>query len=77
MVSRNFVSEKEIEEALNYVALLIDWYGDAYWPIFDRLEQELEERKSKNLRLKSRLKGTENAKRNLNNRMKCRQEPHF
>ncbi|MFC3052381.1 hypothetical protein [Kordiimonas pumila] len=55
MGSSKHVTDKEIEEALNYVAQLISWYGDAYWPVFDRLEKELEERRSRAMRLNARL----------------------
>lgn len=45
------VSEKDIETALHSVAQLVDQYGDKYWPIFERLEEELEKRQSKAKRL--------------------------
>ena len=55
MAPRKFVTDTEIEEMLDYVALLIDWYGNAYWPLFDRLETELENRRSRERRLNARL----------------------
>ena len=45
------VSEKEIEAALPNIAQLVSKYGDKYWPIFERLEQELDKRRSKTTRL--------------------------
>ena len=45
------VSDKEIEAALHSVAKLVSTYGDKYWPIFERLEEELENRRSKSKRL--------------------------
>lgn len=45
------VSDKEIEAALNSVAQLVSTYGDKYWPIFERLEEELKNRRSKSVRL--------------------------
>ena len=51
------VSDKEIEAALHSVALLVNLYGDKYWPIFERLEEELKNRQSKSNRLKQALKG--------------------
>ena len=33
-------SEADIERAIRTVASLIDRFGDAYWPILERLEQE-------------------------------------
>jgi len=55
MPSRRTISEEEIEDGLNVVARLIDRYGDVYWPVFERLERELEQRKSRSARVKSRL----------------------
>ena len=43
------------EAALVTLARHIDSYGDKYWPIFERLEGELEDRKSREKRLRSRL----------------------
>lgn len=50
------VTDQQIEKALTKVARLIECYGDAYWPIFERLETELEMRQSRAARLKQRLK---------------------
>lgn len=55
MPSRRTISEEEIEDGLNVVARLIDRYGDVYWPVFERLERELEQRRSRSARVKSRL----------------------
>lgn len=49
------VSEQEIEAALHSVAQLVNAYGDKYWPIFERLEVELENRRSRSLRLAEAL----------------------
>lgn len=35
------VSEQRLVSALAVVAGLIEDFGDAYWPVFDTLEQEL------------------------------------
>ena len=43
------VTEQEIETSLSSLARLIDRYGDAYWPVFERLERELGIRKSSTL----------------------------
>ena len=40
---------------LNYAALLVDRYGEKFWPIFERLETELEGRKSRARRIGARL----------------------
>ena len=45
------VSEKEIEVALYSVAQLVSTYGDKYWPIFERLEKELDKLRAKSMRL--------------------------
>ena len=49
------VSERELEAALHSVAQLVNSYGDKYWPIFERLENELEYRRSKSKRLTNAL----------------------
>ena len=56
MPSRRTISEEEIEDGLNVVARLIDRYGDVYWPVFERLERELEDYRSKKSRVYARLK---------------------
>lgn len=55
MAKRRVHSDEELEDGLNLLAELIDRYGDVYWPIFDRLEQELSFRKEKIARLGARL----------------------
>ena len=45
------VSDHDIEAALRSVAQLVNAYGDKYWPIFERLEDELDKRRSKSKRL--------------------------
>ena len=47
MVPKRNITEEEIEDGLAVVARLIDCHGDAYWPIFGRLERELECRRSR------------------------------
>lgn len=46
---------EDIEKMLKFIACIIDVYGDEYWPIFDRLEVELEQIRSRETRLKSYL----------------------
>lgn len=55
MTSSRTITDQEIEDGLDLVAKLIDRYGDVYWPVFDRLERELEQRRSKSARLRARL----------------------
>lgn len=49
------VSDRQLEDALKIAARVIDLYGDAYWPIFDRLEHELDLRRNRSARLNSYL----------------------
>jgi len=49
-------SDEDIENAMATVARVIELYGDAYWPILERLEHELTERRTKNERLNSHLR---------------------
>ena len=49
------VSERELEAALHSVAQLVNFYGDKYWPIFERLESELEDMRSRSKRLSDAL----------------------
>ena len=53
---KQHVSDKEIEAALHSVAQLVNVYGEKYWPIFERLEEELDTRRSKSKRLTQALK---------------------
>lgn len=52
---RIVVSDAEIEKAIWSLARLIHRYGDAYWPLFERLEAELKERNSRKDRLNAYL----------------------
>lgn len=45
------ITEAELIRACETVSLIIEAYGDAYWPILDRLEKELESLRSRSLRL--------------------------
>tara|TARA_R110001599_G_scaffold149361_1_gene333156 strand:- start:2906 stop:3124 length:219 start_codon:yes stop_codon:yes gene_type:complete len=45
----------DIEDALDIAARVIDKFGYRYWPIFERLEAELERRMEREDKLKSRL----------------------
>lgn len=58
MPTHRHITDRQIEEGLETVALLIDRYGAVYWPVSERLEQELEMRRSRAARLKMRLKKT-------------------
>jgi len=64
MTNKTTISDGDIENGLNIVAGLIDDFGDAYWPIFDRLERELEERRSRSARLRARLSMADRKHRN-------------
>ena len=45
------ITEEEILRACETVSLIIETYGDVYWPILDRLEGMLEKLKSRRDRL--------------------------
>ncbi|MAM56215.1 MAG: hypothetical protein CMN25_02650 [Salinicola sp.] len=45
----------DIEDALDIAARIIDRFGYRYWPIFERLEAELENRTSREMRIQARL----------------------
>lgn len=53
--ARMAVSDAELEKAVRSLARLIDRYGDAYWPLFERLDAELKERNSRKDRLNAYL----------------------
>lgn len=55
-ITSSHVSEQEIKAALQSVAQLIDAHGEKYWPVFERLENELMERNSRSQRLNKILK---------------------
>lgn len=55
MAQLRVYSDKELEDGLDLLAELIDRYGDAYWPIFEFLERELEQRRAKAMKLRDRL----------------------
>lgn len=43
--------DSRISVAISSVARLIDYYGDDYWPLLERLENELKMRQSRSSRL--------------------------
>ncbi|GLQ21309.1 hypothetical protein GCM10007854_22640 [Algimonas porphyrae] len=49
------ITEQDIEDGLNVLAWLINRYGDAAWPLFERLERELDSRQQRQSRIQSRL----------------------
>ncbi|WP_033314791.1 hypothetical protein [Robiginitomaculum antarcticum] len=51
--------EKDLKIGLAIAARHINAYGDKYWPIFERLENDLETKKHRANRLKRRLKFAE------------------
>lgn len=54
-IANNKVSESELETALQSVAQLVNSYGNKYWPIFERLENELDDMRSRSKRLTDAL----------------------
>ena len=49
------VSDQDLEDALGIAAKMIDLYGYKYWPIFERLEAELDARAERIKRVRARL----------------------
>lgn len=49
-------SDHQIEDAIRTVASLIERFGDAYWPILERLENELENRRTRQAKLRNYLR---------------------
>jgi uncharacterized protein with von Willebrand factor type A (vWA) domain len=54
--AREQYSDDDIEQAMATVARVIELYGAAYWPILERLEAELEDRRTRAARLTRHLK---------------------
>ena len=52
------LSDREIETALCSAARVVDRYGEVYWPLFERLERELIERRARASRLGAYLDPT-------------------
>jgi hypothetical protein len=50
------VTDQEIENSLSSVARLIDRYGDAYWPVFERLEREMSTRMERRNKIAAHLR---------------------
>lgn len=42
MLNTENLSRQRLEALLNYLAMVIDEHGDAYWPLFKRFESELD-----------------------------------
>lgn len=45
------LTDKRLEQAAAIAARIVRAYGDDYWPVFERIEQELEARLSRSKRL--------------------------
>lgn len=56
------IRDSDIEEGLVTAAKLVEAYGDDYWPIFEKLEKELDKRQSRVLKIRARLRSRRNAK---------------
>ena len=57
------VTDRQLEDALRSAARVIDRYGDVYWPLFERLEQELAAWRSRTARLSAYLSDNGRAER--------------
>lgn len=49
------LTEADLEKALALCARIIDQCGDKYWPIYERIETELEKRRARQDKLKRHL----------------------
>lgn len=49
------IPEEDLENALRSLAVLIRECGSKYWPIFERIEEELEQVKARRYRLAAAL----------------------
>ncbi len=56
------VSDQDLKQAMTIAAKIINLYGDKYWPLFDRLESELEKRKNRKSKLRAALKSLQKEK---------------
>ena len=50
------IRDSDIEKGLVTAAKLVEAYGDDYWPIFEKLEKELDKRQSRVLKVRARLR---------------------
>ena len=50
------VTAEDLEYGLGVLARIIDTQGDAVWPLFERLERELEDLQSRRERVERRLR---------------------
>lgn len=50
------VSAEDLEYGLGVLARIIDTQGDAVWPLFERLERELEDLRSRRGRVEQHLR---------------------
>lgn len=55
MVRNTQYSQAHLEENLMIVALAIKYHGDAYWPLYHLIEDELEKLKSHALKLENSM----------------------
>ena len=55
------ITEEELISALRSLAVLVDRHGHKYWPIFERLDDELARMKRRKCRLAMALTTSTNA----------------
>ena len=48
-------NKEDLEKALRLLAILIERYGTKYWPVFERIDHELERIKAREYRLAAAL----------------------
>ena len=55
MINEQRINEEDLESALRALAILIQNYGPKYWPIFDRIDKELEQVRARQCKLSAAL----------------------
>ena len=51
MSQSRHISIEQLDKALDYLACIIDAYGDQYWPIYETLEKEYKRKLSQRQKL--------------------------
>ena len=55
MLQTHSLSKQRLEALLDYLALVVNEYGEAYYPIFERFESELQIAEEREQKIKARL----------------------
>ena len=49
------ITKRELEEGLEFLALIMDKHGQIYWPLFEKLEKDLSNNIERDEKIQSRL----------------------